>query len=131
MGYTRRISIALFALFLFLSAAAVSSSAQTRLSRRVVYRPYVVRHYGWYDPFWSRSSWWGYDPYWSDPYLMEMRERYYKEQAVRDARKKLAKDRAKFREDGVLTAKEREKLDKHNRDYYKAVQKLNKFYREG
>jgi hypothetical protein len=131
MKHLKGISMILFALFLYLSASAVSTSAQTR---RFVYRPYVARSYGWYDPFWSGNRWWNsgfYDPYWSDPYMSEQREKYYKEKDVRDARNKLAKDRAKYRSDGVLTAEEQEKLAKRAHDYNKAVQKLNKFYREG
>jgi hypothetical protein len=128
MRYIKTISIIVFAIFLYLGASAVNTSAQTRTV--YVYRPYVARHWGWYDPFWSRGWYWS-DPYWSDPYLAEQREKYYREKAVRDARNKLAKDRAKYREDGVLTAKEQEKLAKRAHDYNKAVQKLNKFYREG
>jgi len=62
--------------------------------------------------------------------LSVQREKYYKEKAVRDASRKLAKDTAKYQADGVLTAKEQEKLMKKRRDYEKAMAKLNKFNRD-
>jgi hypothetical protein len=65
-----------------------------------------------------------------DPYLRAQRDKYYKEKAVRDASRKLAKDSAKYQADGVLTAKEQEKLMKKRHDYEKAVANLNKFNRE-
>ena len=126
MKYSKRLGI-ITAVFVFiLGIMAMNASAQTRRVIRV-YRPIHVHHYWGYDPFW-RSSW--YDPYMYDPYLSVQREKYYKEKAVRDASRKLAKDTAKYQADGVLTAKEQEKLMKKRRDYEKAVAKLNKFNRE-
>ena len=125
MSYIKRLGI-ISAVFIFLfGIAAMNAAAQTRRVVRV-YRPvYVHRHWG-YDPFWN----WNYDPYMYDPYLSMQREKYYKEKAVRDAGRKLEKDRAKYQSDGVLTAKEQEKLMKKRRDYEKAVAKLNKFNRD-
>ena len=113
------------AVFLF-GIMAVDASAQNRRVIRV-YRPVFVHHHWGYDPFWNAGF---YDPYLYDPYLREQRDKYYKEKAVRDANKKLAKDQAKYRADGVITAKEQEKLMKQRHDYEKAVAKLNKFNRE-
>ena len=125
--YTRRLGAFLSVLIFILGVMAVSASAQSR-TRRIHHRPVIIRHYWGFDPFW-RSSWY-YDPYMYDPFLREQRDRYYKEKAVRDARKKLDKDRAKYESDGVLTAKEAEKLMKRRHDYEKAVSKLNEFNRD-
>ena len=123
MRYTKRIGLFVSALLLMLGTFVVSSSAQIR--GRVIYRPVIVhRHWG-FDPFWRSSVW--YDPYWSDPYVAHEREKYYREEAVKDARKDLAKHREKYSADGVITAKEQEKLDKEARKYSKAMQKLNEF----
>ena len=126
MRYSKRLGI-ITAVFVFIfGIMAMNASAQTRRVVRV-YRPIHVHHYWGYDPFWG-SSW--NDPYMYDPYLRIQREKYYKEKAVRDASRKLAKDSAKYQADGVLTAKEQEKLMKKRRDYQKAVAKLNEFNRE-
>ena len=125
MRYIKRLGLISFALFLLLSGMVVSAEAQNR--GRVVRRPIIVRHYGWRNPFWYSRGWMWNDPYYYDPYLREQRDRYYKEKAVKDASKKLDKDQAKYASDGVVTAKEREKLDKRQRDYSKAMDKLNKF----
>ena len=102
----------------------VSAQAQRRAYYR---RPVIVRSY-W---GWGRGGWFGgpgwYDPYFYDPYLWERRERYYKQKNVRDSRRKLRSDREKYSADGVITPKEREKLDKRERSYDKAVDKLRKF----
>ena len=125
MKYTKRFGIISVLVFL-LGIMAVDAPAQNRRVIRV-YRPAYERPYWGYDPFWH-SGW--YDPYLYDPYLREQRDKYYKEKTVRDASKKLAKDQAKYRADGVITAKEQEKLMKKRQDYDKAVAKLNKFNRE-
>ena len=128
MRYAKRFVIFLFALFLLLSTYVVSVSAQGRRTVRV---PVVIRNYVYRDPFWySRNSWFDIDPYWSDPFLREQRERYYLEDAVRDAQTKLAKDTEKFLEDGYITAKEREKMIKNHEKYAKAVRKLDELYRD-
>ena len=124
MRYIKKLGLIAFSLFLLLGGLVISGDAQ---NRRVVRRPVFIRHYHYRDPFWASRNWWYTDPYWSDPYLREQRERYYKEKAVKDANKKLSKDKAKYAEDGVLTAKEREKLEKRNRDYNKAIRKLNEY----
>jgi hypothetical protein len=129
MKYTKRLGIIISALILLMGVMVVSGSAQTRRSVRRVYyyRPFISHHYWGYDPYWSS---WGYDPYFYDPYLREQRDRYYKEKSVRDARKKLEKDRTKYQADGVITAKEAERLMKRRQDYEKAVAKLAKFNQE-
>ena len=132
MRYIKRFSVLISTLVLMLSAMVVDTTAQRR-GRVVIRRPVIVRSHLWRDPFWSsRSLWYDpfYDPYSYDPYLREQRDRYYKEKAVKDASKKLTKDKAKYASDGVLTDKEREKLVKRNRDYNKAIQKLDDFNRD-
>lgn len=123
MKYRKRFGLLISTIILSTGFMVLTASAQTRTVRRVYYRPYVVRHFWGYDPFW-------HDPYLYDPYLRAQRDKYYKEKAVRDASRKLAKDRAKYQADGVLTAKEQEKLIKRRQDYEKAVAKREKFYRE-
>lgn len=130
MRYTKRIAILLLSLVFVAGVYVSSASAQVRGYRRA----YVVRPYYWNDPFW-RGSRWGYDPfwsdpYWTDPYYREQRDRYYKEKDVKDAARKLSKDREKYGSDGYLDPKEQEKLAKRVRDYNKAREKLAKFNRE-
>jgi hypothetical protein len=127
MKYLRRFGLFLSAIILFTGAFATTSSAQRRV---VVVRP-VIRSgffydrpywgYGYYDPF--------YNPYYYDPYLQYQREKYYDQKSVNDANKKLSKDRAKFNSDGVMTAKEQEKLMKDREKYSKAVRRLNELNR--
>jgi hypothetical protein len=128
MKYAKRFGIIISVLIFVFSIMAMNVSAQTRRVIRV-HHPVHVHRYWRYDPFWS-SSLWGYDPYFYDPYLRDQRDKYYKEKAVRDASKKLSKDRTKYQSDGVITAKEQEKLMKRRHDYEKAVAKLNKFNRD-
>jgi hypothetical protein len=120
---------------IFMLGLVVSdASAQTRRVYRV-YRPVVVRPYysgfgwGWNRPFWGMNSWW-YDPYEYDPYLREQRDRYYKEKDVKDAQRKIEKNRAKYLKDGVIDAREQEKLQGDYRKYQEKVAKLQKFNRE-
>jgi len=112
------------------------ASAQRRVVARTASRPIVVRRafYGrYYDPFWRGTLWdpyyGAYDPYFYDPYLRAQRDKYYKEKAVRESRRSLAKSREKYTSDGYLTPKEREKLAKKQRKYAKAVRSLAKFNR--
>ncbi len=125
MIHVKRFAITLFAVLMFFGAAAVIDASAQKGS--VVYRPVIVRHYV-YDPFWYDRYW--FNAHWADPYLMERRERYYRERAVRDARRKLQKDAAKFRSDGVITPKEQQKLAKRQEKYEKAVDKLRKYRRD-
>lgn len=126
MRYIKRFALLISAMIVLFGATAMDISAQRR-GVVVVRRPVFVRSH-WGNPFWNGWGW--NDPYLYDPYLREQRDRYYKEKAVKDASKKLDKDKAKYTADGVLTDKEREKLDKRNRDYNKAVEKLNDFNRD-
>jgi hypothetical protein len=136
MRSTKKLAIVFSVIFLFLGGLVVTSEAQTRGGRRVIYRrPVVVGSY-WGSPWYGRS-WYGggfydpfYDPYLNDPYLRAQRDRWYKEKDVKDAAKKLREDSEKYRKDGVLTAKEQEKLMKRRQDYAKKVEKLNKFNRD-
>lgn len=124
MGY-KRIVILFFSLFLMLSAAAVSASAQRVYYR--VYRPVVVRPYwGWgsgYNSLWN-------DPYYYDPYYRKQRDRYYLQHDVSDARKKIARDRDKYAKDGYIDPKEQERLMRDQQKYEEKVAKLNRFNRD-
>ena len=130
MRYMKRFSLALAAIVFLSSIVFVAETSAQRRSVRVgggYYRPIVTRriyrrpffYSGFYDPF--------YDPYFYDPYLREQRDRYYREKAVRDARKDLAKHKEKYYADGVLTEKERKKLIDDQEDYSKAVSRLRKY----
>jgi hypothetical protein len=103
----------------------ITTTSQPVVTRQIYYRRY-------YDPFWRGTLWdpyYYYDPYFYDPYLRAQRDKYYREKAVRDAKRNLAKHREKYGYDGYLTDKERKKLAKDQRRYSKAVAGLNKFYR--
>ena len=137
MKYIKGIILILAALFIFGGFSANNVSAQRRVQIAtttsqpvVVHRVYFRRYY---DPFWRGTLWdpyYGmYDPYLYDPYLRAQRDKYYKEKAVRDSRRNLAKSREKYAADGYLTPKEREKLAKKQRHYAKAVSSLAKFNR--
>jgi len=118
MRYVKRTILILSAIMLLFGAMVASVSAQSRTV--VVSRPVIVRTY---DPFWG---WGWHNSYWNDPYYWEQRQRYYDRQSVRDAEKKLSKDRAKYNADGYLTPKEQEKLAKDQQNYYKAVERLRR-----
>ena len=145
MKLTAKLTAVISAFVLTLSAAAISSQAQTEKSVRpagkgrviVVRRAYYRNPYWYGDPFWYGRHRFGfgyydpfYDPYYLDPYLNYRREKYYKEKSVRDARRKLLEDEQKFRSDGQLTEKEGQKLAERREKYRKAVEKLNRFNRE-
>ena len=142
MKLLKRIALSGLAVTLLTGMLVFSVSAQTRVTRvrtttslptvvrRIVYYP---RYHRYYDPFWRGTLWdpyyYSYDPYFYDPYLSERRTRYYKEKAVRDARRDLAKAREKYGSDGYLTPKEQEKLAKKQRKYNEKVASLNKYNR--
>ena len=117
----RKLGLLILAIIMLLGAFVVASSAQTRYYRR----PVIIRQY---DPFWRGTLW---DPYWGwgyhDPFYWQMRQEYYDKKSVNDAQRKLAKDREKFYADGYLDPKEAEKLAKDQRNYDKAVERLNKY----
>ena len=136
MKWFRLVLVVLAVLILYGGIAIETADAQRRhlvrtsggVSRPVVVRRvYVVRDPFWYDRYWGWGYPFGYDPYFYDPYLRERRTRYYREKAVRDARRKYNKNRAKFYADGYLTFEEREKLAKNSRKYAKAIRKLAEF----
>lgn len=140
MRYVKRFGIIIPIIALILSTLVISTSAQRRgvairggSSRPIVARRVIVRR-----PFWGHRGFWGrgfydpwYDPYFSNPYYRHLETKYYREQAVRNARKELRKHREKYEADGVITAKEREELYEDQRDLQKAVERLNRFNRDG
>src|SRR5262249_4562286 len=135
MNYIKGIILGFATAFLFGIVAATDVSAQRRVVVRPSPRPVAVRriyYRPYYDLFWHGTLWdpyygWGYEPYFFDPYLRAQRDKYYKEKAVRDARRGLAKSKEKYAADGYLTPKEREKLAKKQQKYAKAVRSLAKF----
>lgn len=136
MKLLKRIALSGLAVTLLTGVVVFSASAQTRVrmtsgtTRPVIVRRVYYRRY--YDPFWRGTLWDPYyynDPYFYDPYLSAQRTKYYKEKAVRDARRDLAKSREKYGSDGYLTPKEQEKLAKKQRKYNEKVASLNKFNR--
>lgn len=142
MKYLKRLGMILPILALFLSTLVISASAQRRGSvsiRSGSNRPIVVRrYYVVRRPFWRHRGYWGspwydpwYDPYWRSPYLRHLETKYYREKAVRDARRELRIHQEKYSRDGVITAKEREELYENERDLRKAIDKLNRFNRDG
>lgn len=130
MKYLRQIGTIFAVMAVLMTTMVIVGSAQVRnvrkVQRPVIVRPIIVR-----DPFWYHRHHWGFwgDPYWHDPYLRERREQYYREKAVRDARRKISKDRAKFQADGYISPKEQEKMAKNQRKYGRAVERLNKYDR--
>jgi hypothetical protein len=129
MKYTRKFLTLIFAMVLFIGATAVTASAQRR-GGRVIKRPVIVRHY--YvrpNPFWYWNTWG--NPYYSyyDPYLSIRRQRDSLERELRGNREELRKHLAKYKADGVITAKEREELDDDYRDVARAQRELNEFNR--
>src|SRR5262245_32814564 len=120
-----------FIIALLIASSYITGSAQRRVVVTTGPRPVVVRrvYYNrFYDPFWRGTLWdpyYTYDPYFYDPYLRAQRDKYYKEKAVRDARRKLAKHREEYGYDGYLTEKEKKKIAKDQRKYSKAVTNLN------
>lgn len=138
MKWFRRVLIVFAVMLLYSGVALETAEGQRRVVRTsgVVARPvavrrvYYVRDPFWYDRYWGWGHPWGYDPYFYDPYLRLQREKYYKEKSVRDAKRKINKNRVKFWKDGYLSPEEREKLAKNHRKLEKATHKLVKFYRE-
>jgi hypothetical protein len=138
MRSLKRLALSAFIVALLITAGHITGSAQRRTTRVITTnpRPIAVRRVYYYRPYYYNSFWRGtlwdpyyYDPYFYDPYLRAQRDKYYKEKAVRDARRKLAKHREEYGYDGYLTEKERKKMEKDQRRYSKAVANLNKFYR--
>ena len=122
MRYVKKLGLFISAIILFLSAMAINTDAQRRFG---FHRPIIVRSHAFLgSPVWGWG--WGYDPYWNDPYYWEQRQRYYDQQSVNDAGKKLRKDQQKYNADGYLTPKEQEKLAKDQEKYDKAVNRLHR-----
>lgn len=129
MRYKNLFLTLVFALFLVGGAFFTNATAQRRI---VVYRPVYTRPYlggGWgfhryyYDPFWA-------DMY-KTPYERYLEERWYAQNDVSHHQKELAKDREKYARDGVITDKERSKLQKESEKLAKArlrLAQLNRNY---
>jgi hypothetical protein len=130
-GYMRNAKRFVVLLFAFLMVSTLYVASTPAQTRKVVRKPVIVRHYVWRDPFWySRNWWWNNDPYFYDPYLRLRRERYELEKDVAEERKDLREDREKYLRDGVIDAKEQEKLFKQQQKVDKAIAKLNNFNRD-
>jgi hypothetical protein len=135
MRYFKRTLLSAIVLTFLIALAPSVSDGQRRVVRvrTGTYYPVITRRIYIRDPFWYDryySGWgypFGYDPYFYDPYLRAQRDKYYREKAVRDSRKKLNKNREKYYADGYLTPKEREKLAKNQRSYAKALRKLGEY----
>lgn len=119
MRYLKKIGLVISGIILSVCALAMNAEAQ-----RGFHRPIVIRSHIYSSPFWGWNSW--NDPYWNDPFYWEQRQKYYDRQSVRDAEKKLSKDKEKYNADGYLTPKEQEKLAKDREKYDKAVVKLHR-----
>ena len=144
MKYIKRISLFSLAIMFFLSILVISSSAQVRgrvsvgtgggvrvvPQRRVIIRrnPYFYNGFyrrgfwGWNDPFWGGSLW--NDPYYTNPRLRALADQAYRQEQVRNSRKDIRKYTEKINKDGVVTAKEQEKLSKKYRKYEERLQDL-------
>jgi hypothetical protein len=132
MRNVKRFGIIASIIFVFLSGLAVMpAEAQNR--KRVV-RPIIVRPIIYRDPFWF-NRW--YDP-WYDPLYRAWyetprqkyeREKYRRESKVDKKLRELNKEQENAMRDGVITAKESEKIMKKRRDYEKALADLDSFRR--
>ena len=128
MSRVKRFGIIVSIIFVFLSGLAiVPVEAQTR-RRVIVVRPIVYRH-----PFWFHR----YDP-WYDPFYRTRyesprekyeREKYRRESKVDEELRELNKEQEKAMRDGVITAKESEKIMEERREYEKARADLESFRR--
>jgi hypothetical protein len=132
MRYVKHLGIIASVIFVFLSGfATMPAEAQYRgrVIRRVVVRPLVYR-----DPFWY-NSWYGpyYDPFYmtryESPREMYEREKYKRESKVDEELRELNKAKEKAMRDGVVTAKESEKIMEERREYEKARADLESFRR--
>ena len=133
MRSVKRFGIIASIIFVFLSGLAITQAdAQTRRGR--VVRPVIVRPIIYRDPFWFYR----YDPFYSDFYYRARyetpREKYEREKFKRESKvdkelREYNKEKEKAMRDGVVTAKENEKVIKKRRDYEKAVSELESFRR--
>jgi hypothetical protein len=130
MKHLKRSLTIVFAVLMLTGGLVLSAEAQTRrtIIRRPVYRPVIVRRV-YYNPFYRRY----YDPFYYDfyrsPYERYLENRYYAERELAGNQRELAKHQAKYRADGIITAKERRELEDDIRDVQKARAKLNRLYR--
>jgi hypothetical protein len=124
MRYKNLFLTLVFALFLIGGAFFTNTQAQSR--RHVyIYRPvYTHPYFGWGWGF-HRGF---YDPFWADmyqtPYERYLEERYYAERDLRHEQKELAKHQEKYAKDGIITEKERKKLNDDVKDLAKARERL-------
>ncbi len=134
MKYAKRAIITAFAILMFGGALALDTSAQTRgrviIRRPVVVRP-VVRPYWYYNrlysPYWGYSRY--YNPYWDSPYMRYQEQKFYLERELRGNQRELEEHQAKYRADGIITAKEARELDDDYKDVRESRAKLNRFLR--
>lgn len=133
MKLTLRFLTIAFAMFLFVGALSVNTSAQTVTVSRVV-RPVAVRPI--YSPYWGYGygHYHGYyDPFWRErfqtPYERYLEQRFYLQSELNGNRRELEKHTAKYRADGYISPREQKELDDDVRDVRRSIQKLNKFNR--
>ena len=118
MRYKKLFLTLVFALFLTGGAFFTNASAQRRvfIHRPVYSRPFFGFRHFYYDPFWA-------DMY-KSPYEQYLEERYYAQNAVAHDQKVLAEHREKYGRDGILTDKERRKLQDDIKDLAKSRARL-------
>ena len=130
MRSVKRLGIISSIIFVFLSGLAVTS-AEAQYRRRVI-RPVIVRPLVYRDPFWF-NGWYDpfYDPFYGvryeSPREKYEREKYRRESKVDEELRELNKEREKAMRDGVITAKESEKIMEERREYEKARADLQSF----
>ena len=132
MRSIKRLGIIVSVIFVFLAGMAVTPS-EAQYRRRIV-RPIIVRPMIYRDPFWH-SRW--YDPWYDtffraryeSPREMFEREKYRRESKVDEELRELNKAKEKAMRDGVITAKESEKIIEERREYQKALADLESFRR--
>lgn len=130
MKHTKKLVTLFFATILLIGTMVIVASAQRRGKVRI-YRPVAVGsyYYGYSNP-WYWNSWanpWYGDPSFYDPYYRERQQRSYLNRRVRGDRKDLRKSIEKYNADGVLTDKERRKLEDKYQDVEKSERKLREF----
>ena len=124
-----------FAMFMLAGGLVLSTQAQTGgvVVTRTVTRPVVVRRY-YRTPYYG-ARYWGYsryydpfyDPYYYSPYLQYQDQKVRLQQELAGNRRELAKHLAKYRADGVITAKEERELADDRKDVRNSELRLRQF----
>lgn len=131
MRLIKKLTIFSASFVLIFAGLAVNAAAQEKEMKSD--RPVAVRYYWVPDPFWH-SRW--YDPFYDnrysyyDPYLQYRREKFSKQDKVREEAEELQEERRKARRDGVISADEREDINEERAEYLKARDELDEFYAE-